>query len=122
MVELGELKEFEEVFERRPEERTASVDVRSSAVRIPIFPLWLRQARWIETGLVEIKSWGRSRVNFRGDYGDTPGFVFGKLGWMSVLGIKIPVPIFIYGVDKDGFDIFSFASSGWIGYIAFERR
>lgn len=83
--------------------------------------IWPFGTKAVEMGWVHVTDFlANIRVNFKTPFSGSPGFLQGKLGFIYILGIRIPAPMFIIAVDEQGFNILSVVTDGWLSYLAWQ--
>ena len=71
-----------------------------------------------EVGLYRVRGTGTFRVDFLESY-RAPAVLKTSLGWWDVLGIKIPVPLFIYSVDSTGMNLLHLIGESFFFFMVF---
>lgn len=73
-----------------------------------------------EVGYVKVNEAGLINIKFRQSFQNTPALLMTSHGYISILGIKVPLPVFTFKATRTGFSLFSFATDGWVSYLAWE--
>jgi len=72
----------------------------------------------VEVGLYRVKGTGTFRVDFLERY-SAPTVLKTSLGWWEVLGIKIPVPLFVYSIDNSGMNLLHLLGESYFFFMVF---
>ena len=81
-----------------------------------IFKGYIPWACSLEMGLYRVRGLGVFRIDFLREY-DYPCVLKSTLGYVEMLGIKIPVPCFIYQVDSRGMSLIHFIGESYVFFL-----
>lgn len=62
---------------------------------------------YIEVGAYELVGTGTAEIRFIGSYSSTPAVIKEGLGYIELLGVKIPVPLFVTSIDNRRIRLFN---------------